>query len=62
MRITEKKRRLKNLICIARLRMPKGKVAMTVSVNKELSDWYQAQGEESKALISTTLKINAEAH
>ncbi len=46
----------------ARLRLPRGKVAVTVSVEKEVVDWYQAQGEESRALMSAALKIYAEAH
>ena len=46
----------------ARLRMPRGKIAVTVSVEKEVVDWYQAQGEESRALMSAALKIYAEAH
>ncbi|MEO8073728.1 MAG: hypothetical protein ABI686_10875 [Acidobacteriota bacterium] len=46
----------------ARLRMPQGKVSVTVSVEKDVNDWYQAQGEESKALMSAALKIYAEAH
>ena len=46
----------------ARLRMPRGKVAVTVSVDKDVVDWYQAQGEDSKALMSAALKIYAEAH
>lgn len=46
----------------ARLRMPRGKVAVTVSVEKDVVDWYQAQGEESRALMSAALKIYAEAH
>jgi uncharacterized protein (DUF4415 family) len=46
----------------ARLRMPKGKIAVTVSVDKDVSDWYQAQGDESKSLMSAALKIYAEAH
>ena len=46
----------------ARLRMPKGKVAVIVSVDKDVSDWYQSQGEESKALMGAALKIYAEAH
>ncbi len=46
----------------ARLRMPRGKVAFTVSVEKEVVDWYQAQGEESRALMSAALKIYAKAH
>ena len=46
----------------ARLRMPRGKVAVTVSVDEDVNDWYQAQGKESKALMSAALKIFAEAH
>ena len=46
----------------ARLRMPRGKVAVTVSVEKDVNDWYQAQGEESEALMGVALKIYAEAH
>ncbi|HXG85644.1 MAG TPA: BrnA antitoxin family protein [Pyrinomonadaceae bacterium] len=46
----------------ARLRMPRGKIAVTVSVEKDVIDWYQAQGDKSKALMSAALKIYAEAH
>lgn len=46
----------------ARLRMPPGKMAVTISVDKDVIDWYQAQGEESRALMSAALKIYAEAH
>ena len=46
----------------ARLRLPRGKVAVTVSVDKDVNEWYQAQGEESRALMSAALKIYAEAH
>ena len=46
----------------ARMRMPRGKIVVTVSVEKDVNDWYQAQGEESKALMSAALKIYAEAH
>ena len=46
----------------ARLRMPRGKIVVTVSVEKDVNDWYQAQGEESKALMSAAIKIYAEAH
>ncbi len=46
----------------ARLRMPRDKISVTVSVEKHVVDWYQAQGEESKALMSVALKIYAEAH
>ncbi len=46
----------------AQLRMPRDKIAVTVSVEKDVVDWYQSQGEESKALMSAALKIYAEAH
>ncbi len=46
----------------ARLRMPPGKVAVTVSLDKDVSDWYQLQGEKSRELMSVALKIYAEAH
>lgn len=46
----------------AQLRMPQGKVFVTVSVDKDVIDWYQSQGEESKALMSAALKIYADAH
>jgi uncharacterized protein (DUF4415 family) len=46
----------------ARLQMPGGKIAITVNVDKDVNDWYQAQGEEAKALMSAALKIYAEAH
>lgn len=46
----------------ARLRMPHGKVAVTVSVEKDVVDWYQEQGEESRALMSVALKLYAEVH
>lgn len=46
----------------AQLRMSQGKVFVTVSVDKDVIDWYQSQGEESKALMSAALKIYADAH
>jgi uncharacterized protein (DUF4415 family) len=46
----------------ARLRMPPGKMAVTISVDKDVVDWYQAQGEESRALMSAALRIFADAH
>ena len=46
----------------AKLRMPKGKVAVVVSVDEDVSDWFQAQGEESRNLMSAALRIYAEAH
>ena len=46
----------------AKLRMPKGKVAVVVSVDEDVSDWFQAQGENSRNLMSAALRIYAEAH
>jgi uncharacterized protein (DUF4415 family) len=46
----------------AQLRMPKGKVAVMVSIDKEISDWFDSQGEDSKSLMSAALRIYAEAH
>ncbi len=46
----------------ARLRMPKGKTAVLVSVDEETSDWFQAQGAECRHLMSAALRIYAQAH
>ena len=46
----------------AKLRMPKGKVAVVVSVDEDVSEWFQAQGEDSRNLMSAALRIYAEAH
>jgi len=46
----------------AELRMPKGKVSVLVNVDEDVSDWYEAQGEEAKNLMSAALRIYAEAH
>jgi uncharacterized protein (DUF4415 family) len=46
----------------ARLRLPKGKVTVLVSVDKETGDWFQAQGPESRHLMSAALRIYAQAH
>jgi uncharacterized protein (DUF4415 family) len=46
----------------AQLRMPKDKVAVMVSIDKEVSDWFDSQGEDSKSLMSAALRIYAEAH
>lgn len=51
-----------NFFANARLRLPKDKVAVILSIDKETNDWYQAQGEESKELMNAALKIYAEAH
>ncbi|HEX8194888.1 MAG TPA: hypothetical protein VF571_01640 [Pyrinomonadaceae bacterium] len=46
----------------AQLQMPKGKVAVMVSIDKEVRDWFDSQGEDSKSLMSAALRIYAEAH
>ena len=51
-----------NFFANAKLRMPKGKVAIAVSVDEDVSDWFQAQGEDSRNLMSAALRIYAEAH
>ena len=51
-----------NFFTNARLRMPKGKVSVLLTVDKETNDWYQAHGEEAKELMSVALRIYAEAH
>ena len=50
-----------NFFANAKLRMPKGKVTV-VSVDEDDSDWFQAQGEDSRNLMSAALRIYAEAH
>jgi uncharacterized protein (DUF4415 family) len=46
----------------AELRLPKGKVSVLVSVDEDVSDWYEAQGDEARNLMSAALRIYAEAH
>lgn len=46
----------------AKVRMPKDKVSIIVNVDQETSDWLEAQGEESKDLMSAALRLYAEAH
>lgn len=46
----------------AELRMPKDKIAVIVNVDRETSEWFEAQGEERKNLMSAALRIYAEAH
>jgi hypothetical protein len=42
--------------------MPKGKVSVLLNVDEETNDWYRAQGDEAKELMTVALKIYAEAH
>jgi uncharacterized protein (DUF4415 family) len=46
----------------AKLRMPKNKVSVIVNLDKEVSDWYESQGDEAKNLMNVALRIYAEAH
>ncbi len=46
----------------AKLRMPKGKVAVIVNVDEETDAWFQAQGGEYRSLMNAALRIYAEAH
>ena len=46
----------------AKLRMPKGKVAVIVNVDEETDAWFQAQGGEYRNLMNAALRIYAEAH
>lgn len=46
----------------ATLRMPKDKISVIVNIDPETSEWFEAQGEERKNLMSAALRIYAEAH
>ncbi len=46
----------------AKLRMPKGKVPIVISVDADVMEWFKAQGEEYQRLINAALRIYAEAH
>ena len=46
----------------ATLRMPKDKISVVVNIDPETSEWFAAQGDEYKDLMSAALRIYAEAH
>lgn len=46
----------------AKLREPRGKVTLTVSVDEDVAKWYEAQGAEFRQRMSAALRIYAEAH
>jgi len=46
----------------AKLRIPKGKVPILVSVDAEVMEWFKAQGSEYQNLINAALRTYAEAH
>ncbi len=46
----------------AKLRMPKGKVPVVMSVDADVMEWFKAQGAEYQNLINAALRIYADAH
>lgn len=46
----------------AKLRLPKGKVPVVISVDADVVEWFKAQGDEYQRLINAALRIYAEAH
>lgn len=47
----------------ARLRLPKKeKPSVTLRVDADVLEWYEAQGEEFQSRINAALRIYAEAH
>lgn len=46
----------------AKLRMPKSAITITVQIDPDTFDWFQAQGETAAQQMSVALKIYAEAH
>jgi uncharacterized protein (DUF4415 family) len=46
----------------AKLRMPKGKVPVVISVDADIVEWFKAQGDEYQKLLNAALRIYAEAH
>ena len=46
----------------AKLRMPKGKVPVVISVDADVVEWFKAQGDEYQKLLNAALRIYAEAH
>lgn len=46
----------------AKLRLPKGKVPVVMSVDADVIEWFKSQGSEYRTLINTALRIYAEQH
>lgn len=46
----------------AKLRLPKGKVPVVISVDADVMEWFKAQGDEYQKLLNAALRIYAEAH
>ncbi len=46
----------------AKLRLPKGKVPVVISVDADVIEWFKTQGDEYPKLLNAALRIYAEAH
>lgn len=46
----------------AKWQMPEKKTAVTLSVDSEVLEWFEAQGADFQKRINAALKIYAEAH
>lgn len=46
----------------AKLRLPKGKVPVLLSVDAEVMGWFKAQGEEYQSRMNAALRLYVEAH
>ena len=46
----------------AKLRLPKGKVPVVMSVDAGVFQWFKSQGAEYQNLINTALRLYAEEH
>jgi uncharacterized protein (DUF4415 family) len=46
----------------AKWRMPKNKVKVTVEIEPEVAQWFEAQGERYEEFLAAALRIYAQAH
>lgn len=46
----------------AKLRLPKGKVPVVISVDADVCQWFKAQGAEYQNLINTALRVYGDEH
>lgn len=46
----------------AKLRLPKGKVPLVLSVDADVLEWFKRQGDEYPKLLNAALRIYADAH
>ena len=53
---------IENFFAAARWRMPKEKVRVTVEVEPDVAQWFQAQGEKSQQALAEALRAYAEEH